>query len=172
MVFSFAACSSAKEPKETETQKEEWEDIELPEDEIILVRGYVNYAWGCISTGTFVTGKGDIYHFDVSEAAKENDFDFLGELQKVMENGKPAGQIKTKYLKEMYYYINEMDPDAKMEAKNEACDYGENYISVLIDGKLVTVSIQGDNTGRLDDKYAKKIEKLFDKKFSDKMPTN
>lgn len=167
MLFGFASCATNKKTKGSENIKEEnpWDDIELPEDEVILVSSYSNYAWGFIYEGKFVTGSGDVYKFDFSEMSPR-ELDEDAEFKKIIENNKPKDHVNMNALKEIYYYSTKMDPEAEWDVVHEACDYGENAISVYVEDKgLVTVYMQGDNTGSRDDKYAKKIKKAFDKRL-------
>ena len=170
-------CCGCTDTKSTRKRRDDDDDNkkkvvkELPEDEILIICGYQNYAWGSQSRMTFVMSDGNVYsseeYFDGycsydSKGLSIEDRALL--LQKYTD---PVGFFdKTKLLK-IYQNMINIDPDAEFVYEDEyACDAGTGYTDVNVNGKWIKISESGDRTGSLKDRYAKKADTLIDGCFS------
>ncbi|MBR4343186.1 MAG: hypothetical protein IKP88_10880 [Lachnospiraceae bacterium] len=72
--------------------------------------------------------------------------------------------IDNDYLMLMYSYAVHVNPDAEYSTKNEMYDYGQQSLFFHTeDGTKVKFASFGDVRYIYDDKYASKLEKLWDK---------
>ncbi len=134
-------------------------------NEIILVSGYSNAAEYYQEHGMFVTGLGQVYtyNFDLTGWGWNGGMGLYEKMELLSKSIRPAGEMDMEVLSEIYEYGMKVDPKAKMDVKNEMCDYGENSI-IFHNPKTddwITCYEQGDNTGYRDDRYAKKLADLW-----------
>ena len=138
---------------------------EIPADEIILVDERTNVAWSFVDHGIFIMGNGDVYSFDFDQQSfPDGDGASRYEKMELLKNSvRPCGTVDQELLQRLYEYGMKIDPDTKMDMKNEACDYGENSIIFHdpVNDKWITCYEQGDTTGYRKDHFARKLADLW-----------
>lgn len=156
---SLVSCSSTQSGS----------NIEIPDNEIILISRYINYAWGYDNNGIFIDSDGGVYSFDFSQEINnynqnETDEIFLNKLQTIRTYTKPFVTLNANILNELYSYSSEINPNAELNSKHEAYDAGENQLMVCDTDthKLVLCREKGDYSGTLQDTYAKKLLSFYD----------
>ena len=132
--------------------------------EILLVIGYSNSAWGYSDHGIFITGCGNVYGFDFSQLYyPDGGIQGLEKMEFMARNLGRMGTIDPDLLEDLYEIGMKIDPDTKMDVKNEACDAGENYIAFRnpVTGDRLVCYEQGDSTGYRQDINAKRLANLW-----------
>lgn len=162
-------CTDTKEtrkPRDPDRTRPTKTVDELPEDEILLICGHQNYAWGSQSRMTFVMSDGCVYsseeYFDGYASGIAKGLSVEDRARLLQKYTEPVARIDEAKLLKLYKNIVNIDPDAKFIYEDEyACDAGTGYTNVYIGGEWVTISESGDRTGALDDRYARKTENLI-----------
>ena len=186
VVMSVLCCGCTKTTETTRKPKDGNDtDIkidfnyneELPEDETLIITGHRNEAWGHYSYLTFIQSDGSVY---VSEESFEGRPQYYNggitteeRVALLKKYTKPLMTIDEADIKEIYHYMLKIDPDAEFEYEDEyACDAGTGFTYVYVDGKRIQISESGDRTGELNDRNAKKVEKLIRKAFENRPDYN
>ncbi|MBQ1903451.1 MAG: hypothetical protein II168_03700, partial [Ruminococcus sp.] len=73
----------------------------------------------------------------------------------------------TYILKQGIAYAAKISPNAKFTSEHKMCDYGQNTLYAVVDGKAVMLYSKGDNDKFTDDVNAQKAIECF-KKACDK----
>lgn len=150
------------------------EQVSGRDGDIVFVRVVSNYAWGYTYCGSFVDTDGNVYSFDFSDDAKnedgrpfpneQDDRPLIERLEEIRKTEKPERTLDAKAIDSCAAYIPNIDTSAEMKTEFTACDAGQRTIyAVTEDGKLIEMFTEGDNTGFLDDKAAKKIVNSLEK---------
>ena len=138
---------------------------ELPEDEVIAIRGFYNYAWGYTNYMRFIMSDGKVYSSNID--SKIGVYDHSGEitdeqkgylLEKYTE---PDGEISMKDLHKLYHYMLKIDTGAEIIRDYGMLDAGIEYTIVYIDGEPVMTYEFGQRTWDLDDSCAVKVNDLI-----------
>ena len=144
----------------------------LPEDEILIITDHKNGAWGYQSSMTFVMSDGSVYSSSESfegypdrNGSSLSDEDRLALLKKYTV---PVTTISEKQLLKIYNNIININPDARFAYSDEhACDAGTSITKVNVEGTWVKISESGDSNGELNDRYARRVDKLLSGAFKD-----
>lgn len=125
-----------------------WEEYGISSDEVILVASHSNYADVHIFFGSFVTANGNVYDFDFSELAMQNDFDMVESMKEVAQNSKPVDTLDLGTTKGLFVAGYDVDASVRYDFKNLACDAGGDHIKTYVKGKGLTQIFEvGDNYG-------------------------
>ena len=165
--------SGKKDGKETgkdgkEANINDFKDVTLPEDSILLIYFRSNYAWGKHESGKFVDSKGDVYSFCFSSddycLAAAHELSFLEKLDIVRTYDKPVSNIDEDMLKTIYGLGSRIDKNAGYEEEFTMCDYGQDSIYFVPEGSDEPLKIYsyGDVTLTPKDKNAYALEKYAD----------
>lgn len=162
----------------TPTPKEDYSKVKLPEDKIIFIDAYSNYAWGYADDGIFIDTNGDVWSYDFSQYYyphyDEDKEDVVEHLDRddlfriIQKYTEPIAKIDIDILKEAYALGLKVDPDAEFKQKSMACDMGQ-YTLYFVNpetGEDVKIYSQGDTDFIPKDRYAKKLKKFYDKEFN------
>ena len=173
-VLMSVLCCGCTGTAETTKKPDDDDDVKtvkkLPEDEILIITDHKNGAWGYQSSMTFVMSDGSVYSSSESfegypdgRGSSLSDEDRLALLKKYTL---PVTTISEKQLLKIYNNIINIDPDARFTYSDEyACDAGTSITKVNVEGKWVNISESGDQSGELNDRYARKVDKLLTAAF-------
>ena len=172
--------NETKKPRDPDGTESSKTVKELPEDEILIIFGHQNNAWGSQSYMTFVMSDGNIYsseeYFDGYNSYDSKGLSVEDRAALLQKYTDPVASIDKAKLLKLYQNIVKIDPDAEFVYEDEyACDAGTGYTKVNVNGEWVWISESGDRTGALDDRYARKTDHLIDGYFSSvdfKQPAN
>ena len=143
-----------------------------PQFPLTYIQLRTNYAWGERISGTCVDAKGEMYSFDFSKTLPAG----KGELtDKVIENlndgianiVKSGAQLDASILEQGVKYAAKISPDAKFTCEHKMCDYGQDTLYAVVDGKAVKLFSRGDVDETVHDDNAQKAIECF-KKACDK----
>ncbi|MBR3142004.1 MAG: hypothetical protein IKF09_02520 [Clostridiales bacterium] len=174
MLLSVLCCGCTKTTVTTKKPKDD-DDTKvvkkLPEDEILIICDYGNGAWGYQSSITYVLSDGSIYSsregfegFPDSAGHSLSSDDRLTLLKKYTL---PVATLPQDDLLKIYNNIINIDSDARFVYSDEyACDAGTSTTKVNVEGKWVEIEESGDRNGELNDRYARKANKLIDDAFA------
>lgn len=157
---------------------EDYSNVELPENEMIILSHSTNGAWYIEDNGVFVYSDGTAYGFDFDKQEYGSyDFDdyirderryelirkYVGagsDFEK--QNGRIylAG-IDEDVLKHFYYLGTQVDPNAGFKDEQWACDMGQRTLYFVDHGKKIEICSSGDVNYTPKDKNAKKFQKLW-----------
>ncbi len=121
----------------------------------ILVR--TNYAEGTYIQGCYVTKKGDYYQFDFSkiEGRGRKEFtEWLTEQISIHSQTETACSNKkadTDMLAQGLEYAAKIAPNAKVTTESRMCDYGQETLYAVVDGRFVMLRSRGDNDKTVED---------------------
>lgn len=153
-------------------KQEEEKMVQIPADEIIFIKNYVNWADGYQDSGWFVDGAGNAYKFDFSTGnydvkEKESDEQFIDRLEAIMGQSEPFAVADMDVLRKIYSEGLKIDCNASYDEETAAFDAGQNnYIFRNPEnGKLIICFATGDVERQLKDIHAKKIKKYVGKLF-------
>lgn len=140
---------------------------EIPDEGIIIIKEYVNWAWGYQHHGSFIDIKGNVYEFDFSDSAYRNDItteqEFLEELESIYQSSQPIASVDASLIEKCYLKIAEIDLNAEIKSESAACDMGQNSLYVLSNHQMVLLNSIGDLNKERDDKAAREIVNLCKK---------
>lgn len=139
-------------------------DVKLNADKVVFSELYTNMAWGYQKQAIYIMGDGRVYTYDyVKNPGGIEDISSEESVIEYLKDKEPAARLKNDYLMLMYSYAVKVDPDAKYTTKHEMYDYGQkNLYFHTADGSKVKIASTGDVRYIYDDKYANKLEKLWD----------
>lgn len=174
--FTMCACGTADDGS-----KEDFTDVsakidetELPEDEIIFIKRYMNGASGYEDKGYFVDSDGAAYAFDFSQDTYDvviEEENFLDKLRTLRGNTEPFATVDREILQEMYYYGMQIDPEAECSEESMACDMGQIMLifhNTDTDECIVCYE-DGDVIRELQDVNAHRVVDIYEKKMEDKL---
>ncbi|MCR4703943.1 MAG: hypothetical protein K5665_09825 [Saccharofermentans sp.] len=174
LIIATLCCGCTKTAETTgkvsDGGDKEYDEV-LPEDEVLIVCGYRNEAWGHQSSMTYVMSDGKVYSSrEEFESYPLDPSKGLTDEQRkdlLVKYTDPVAEFDEKDLKKIYHYMLQIDTDAEFVYADEyACDAGTHYTNVNIDGEFIRISEAGDRTGNLKDRFAKKVDKLIDAAFA------
>lgn len=117
-------------------------DIELNSynDNIVLIKSYVNFAWGSKYYGEFITEHGMVYKFDFSDNSNSKT------IEDVLECDRFFGIKKySKYkMKEIVKLIDKIPNDINFEEKQCAFDSGQTTYYIVKNNKVIKIGSKGD----------------------------
>lgn len=159
--------------------KKAWKDLEVPSDEILLIRHYMNFAGDFQHDGIFIDSEGGVYSFDFSENSNNykpfsSTVDFINTLHIIRASEEPIATLNDSLLKELYWYVSNININSEFTKTHRACDAGSDSIDIYDRGAqtLITCYETGDYDGKLQDKYAKKLCYLFNRKIQPIITSN
>lgn len=117
--------------------------------DIVLVRSYINWAWGYQLNGVLVDISGNVYKFDLSDTEVGSDEEFIQVLEKGHYNrlfGDPIGTVDDiNALKNIAVFADNVDENAKITETHAAYDAGQRTLyAVNSKHELVEISSSGD----------------------------
>ncbi len=133
----------------------------LTANDIAFIYVRTNYAEGTYIQGSYVSKKGDLYHFDFSaiEGSGRREFsDWLTEQIGIHSQTASPEKKKadTDKLTEGLEYAAKIDPNAKVTTVNRMYDYGQETLYAVVDGRFVMLRSRGDNDKTVEDENAAK----------------
>lgn len=170
------SSSNNKTPAEPVTQVNEIEpvvdeNVELPEDELIVLIGNSGGYPENDHFGVFVWSDGGIYTYMYGQEAFDQTgyMSFHDRLKAIKNNSEPFARFDLSDLEKIYGYSLKVDKNAKMNSVQDACDAGITSVEFYdsTEQRFIRCSESGDRSGMLDDKYAEKIDELFMKTYSE-----
>ena len=173
--MSVLCCGCSKTNETTRKPRNDYDETKvvkkLPEDEILIISGHQNEAWGHHSSMTYVLSDGSVYNSQEYFEGYGIDWDHsLTDEQRAALLKKytlTVACIEEKQLLKIYNYIINIKPDAKFVYSDEyACDAGTSFTKVNVKGNWVMIEESGDMTGELNDRYARKADKLIGEVFA------
>lgn len=172
-VFMSMLCCGCTNTRETRTTRDDGGKKtvkELPEDEVLIISGHHNAAWGYQSSINYVMSDGSVYssqeYFDGFPDGADRSLTDEERLAILKKYTLPVTTIDKDQLLKIYNKMINIDPDAKfIYSELTACDAGTGYTKVNVDGDWVKISEDGDQNGELDDRYARKTNVLIDSAF-------
>ncbi len=163
----------------TQSEKNLVKTIELPKSEIkksdvkpqfplTYIKLRTNYAHGVDINGTCTDAKGDVYSFDFSKTLPAGKGELMDKVIKNLENGianiiKPGAQLDASILEQGAKYAAMISPNAEFSCEHKMCDYGQETLYAVVDGKAVKLYSKGDNDEFTDDVNAQKAIECFRK---------
>ncbi len=105
----------------------------MPEDEIILIKDYQNYAWGHVNRGYFMDTSGDIYCYCFEKALycmlpPEGKSDIIERLEIIREHTEPCAKVPLSTVRKIYINGMMIPVFSKMLVKGCGYDGGQKSI--------------------------------------------
>ena len=144
-----------------------------PENPIAFMSVRSNYAWGFSLHGSCIDTAGNVYSFDFSSTnfklERKNSTSFeqlvLDYINKVGVEVK-GKTMDTNKLREALSYASKVDPDAEITEEHKMCDYGQNTIYAVVDGKPIMLQSKGDVDKTVHDDNAQKAIEFYESLMS------
>lgn len=178
IVFTLAicVCITACDEKENNSEKisEKIAATKLPENEIIFINRYQNWASGYVDRGYFVDSDGAAYAFDFSQYTydiQEGEEVFLDKLWIIRDITEPFATVDINVLKEVYYYGMEIDTKAAYSEETMGCDIGQRSLVFRnTDTDECTVFYEeGDIRRKLQDTSAQQLISIYEEQMKDNL---
>lgn len=140
------------------------DNLEYPENEIIALKYYENYAWSYQCNGQFIMSDGKLYKFDFKDTSE---LELLDRLKQYAKDNKPSSTVDISILKDCYNLGMHIDINDHIETKVVMYDAGSTAISFYnnIAGEELYLDVNGDVQGTTHDKYGiellDKLNQLF-----------
>lgn len=157
-------------PQERQTPES---DLVKPANPIAFMTVRSNAAWGFSLSGTCIDTKGIVYSFDFSKTDFQSSYTSGKSFeQRVLEYINTVGvritgaACDTNKLKEALSYASKVDPNAKITEKYVMCDYGQNTVYAVVNGKPIMLHSKGDVEKTVKDDNAQKAITLYEKLLS------
>jgi len=156
--------AGTNEPEPDDDLEVEILDVKLDADKVIFSQVYSNMAWQYQKRAVFILGDGRIYSYDFAKDSGKIGGDLSEEnVIEYLKGTEPAAILDKDYLMKMYSYAVHIDPNAKYTTVHEMYDYGQkNFYFHTEDGTKIKFASYGDVRYIFEDKYATKLEKLFE----------
>ena len=142
----------------------------IPQQPIAYLSIRSNFAWGQNISGTCVDTAGNVYHFDFS---KTYDSSTNGKFEdSILELIYSQGAIPNEVLADVsavrlgMAYAAKIFPNAKVKTESKMCDYGQNTLYAVVNGKAVMLYSKGDVDKTVEDEYAAKTIDCYTKAMS------
>lgn len=144
-------------------------DVKLPDDGIIYINQYQNWAEGYQDYGSFICTDGKVFTFDFSTYSygRENDdeiysADNMTKFELIRRNAEPVNILEPERVKAIYSEGIQISPQETFRTENVACDAGSHTVTFCdpAKGTQVCLSEYGDYEGELKNKHADKISEL------------
>ena len=138
-----------------------------PQFPLTYIKLRTNYAWGEHISGICTDAKGDVYSFDFSKTLPAGNGNLIDRVMQNLKDGiekigKAGAILDTAILEQGVKYAAKVSPDAEFTCENKMCDYGQNTLYAVVDGKAVKLYSKGDNDEFTDDVNAKKAIECFE----------
>ena len=157
------ATAPGKENTDATTDK-----AELPADRLVFTYEQSNHAWGSQQVTYLFFGDGRIYLCSNDAFA----YAFGGpittmsdELQAKIDlllRLEPAATVDPKAVYDLYYFADQVDPNANVEKEHVMYDYGQKTLYYWAeDGSKVICKSEGDNNYIIDDPNISQVETLW-----------
>jgi len=141
-----------------------------PDNPIAFITLRSNYAWGKEFHGSCVDTAGRMYTFDYSKAAEGTYSGTFEErlLQLIKQNGVISTDITydTTQLRQAIACAKQADPNGKFKEEYKMCDYGQDSLYAVVDGKAFMLKSTGDCDKTPLDEKAKEAIKYYNKAYS------
>lgn len=143
--------------------------VEVPDNEILAISRYQNYAYGYQDAGTFICTDGKVYSFNFSQNIYGKDSGnseeiLLKKLKLIMEHAEPFVVIDKEDIQRIYSYIQEIDANDKCKTKNVAFDAGSKTLQFhnVSENKLILCRESGDYEGELKNRAGTALLDFYD----------
>ena len=139
-----------------------------PQFPLTYIKLRTNYAHGEHINGTCTDAKGDVYSFDFSKTLPAGKGELMDKVIKNLEDGianiiKTGAQLDASILEQGAKYAAMISPNAEFSCEHKMCDYGQDTLYAVVDGKAVKLYSKGDNDEFTDDVNAQKAIECFRK---------
>jgi hypothetical protein len=139
-----------------------------PQFPLTYIKLRTNYAWGEHISGICTDAKGDVYSFDFSKTLPAGKGELMDKVIKSLEDGianiiKTGAQLDASILEQGAKYAAMISPNAEFSCEHKMCDYGQETLYAVVDGKAVKLYSKGDNDEFTDDVNAQKAIECFRK---------
>ena len=143
-----------------------------PQFPLTYIKLRTNYAHGKHINGTCTDAKGDVYSFDFSKTLSAGEGELIDKVIQNLEDGianiiKPGAQLDASILEQGAKYAATISPNAAFSREHKMCDYGQDTLYAVVDGKAVKLYSKGDVDEFTNDVNAQKAIECF-KKACDK----
>ena len=136
-----------------------------PDNPIAFITLRSNYAWGQEFHGSCVDTAGRMYTFDYSKVAEGTYSGTFEErlLQLIKQNGVIASDIivDRTQLRQAIACAKKADPNGKFKEEYKMCDYGQDSLYAVVDGKAFLLQSTGDCDKTPLDKNAQEAVKYY-----------
>ena len=141
-----------------------------PDNPIAFITLRSNYAWGREFHGSCVDTAGRMYTFDYSKISEGTYSGTFEErlLQLIKQNGVISTEIiyDTTQLRQAIAFAKQADPNGKFKEEYKMCDYGQDSLYAVVDGKAFLLQSTGDCDKTPLDEKAKEAIKYYNKAYS------
>ena len=141
-----------------------------PDNPIAFITLRSNYAWGKEFHGSCVDTAGRMYTFDYSKVSEGTYSGTFEErlLQLIKQNGVVSTEIiyDTTQLRQAIAFAKQADPNGKFKEEYKMCDYGQDSLYAVVDGKAFLLQSTGDCDKTPLDEKAKEAIKYYNKAYS------
>ena len=141
-----------------------------PDNPIAFITLRSNYAWGTEFHGSCVDTAGRMYTFDYSKISEGTYSGTFEErlLQLIKQNGVVSTDIiyDTTQLRQAIAFAKQADPNGKFKETYRMCDYGQDSLYAVVDGKAFMLQSTGDCDKTPLDEKAKEAIKYYSKAYS------
>lgn len=127
--------TSGEDAGETEQDLEEkadWEEVVVPEHEILLVSRRLNRAWGYQDQGYFIDTDGCVYSFDFGNSPVETkdgeSLSFIERLEAIRESTECEPVFDMEFVKQISALGANLSADDEFEKISARCDYGQHTL--------------------------------------------
>ena len=138
-----------------------------PQFPLTYIKLRTNYAWGEHISGICIDADGKIYSFDLSKSIPHGCGSVIDGVVSCLKEG--IGNIleantvcDTTLLKTGVEYASKMSSDAVFTQEHKMCDYGQNTLYAVVDGKPVKLYSKGDVDEFTNDVNAQKAIECFE----------
>lgn len=152
-----------------ETPVKEGKSVQ-PDNPIAFITLRSNYAWGKEFHGSCVDTAGRMYTFDYSKVSEGTYSGTFEErlLQLIKQNGVVSTDIiyDTTQLRQAIACAKQADPNGKIKEEYRMCDYGQDSLYAVVDGKAFLLQSTGDCDKTPLDEKAKEAIRYYNKAYS------
>ncbi len=157
VLFTLTACQ--KSPVQ----------VEVPENEILTISRYQNFAYGYQDAGIFICTDGNVYSFNFSKNVYGKDFDnseemLVKKLKLIMKYTEPFAEVSEEDIRSLYSHIQKLDINDKCKTKNVAFDAGSKtlHFNNVSENRLILCRESGDYEGELKNKAGSALLDFYD----------
>lgn len=145
-------------------------DVVLPDEGIICIMHYQNWAEGYQEHGSFICTDGKVFTFDFSTLSGHSESDdiyagdLMSKLELIRQNAEPVTVLETERIKAIYSEGTKIDAKAAFKTENVACDAGSHTVTFCDPerGTQVCLAQYGDYEGKLRNEHSDKILELVE----------
>lgn len=168
MLTGCGAVDNEKKDDSSSTSDES--HIEYPEDTIVFLERYQNWAEGYQDNGQFIDINGNIYEFDLAQETDDpwaepiSNENLIERMRQIMSDEEPIGQADPDEVYKCRLLAKDIDPEREYEQESYACDAGQDTLYILNDdNEIIKLYSWGDYIEECNDRTAKKIVKKYNK---------